>query len=239
MTNKQKIYQNGSGKAIKTETVLHTLYSQLPTLMVVSAKTFIPPLDLYKIKKTAKKVKSGKLLKKTKSNIVKLLTMPVDGIEKVINKPSLKKHFFKEEEEKEIQESIKSKQETEAEVKVVEPEPEPKKESKEVHYGAQEATPLPLKSVRKIYSTVVSYGKNGYTMIEKKAKKVSGRVRYTVRKYANTSLFIKSTLNPGWDFAPSSALDLDTNHNVIAHKDSIDDKNARYEFGFQYLKYKI
>lgn len=160
--------------------------------------------------------KALKLLKKTKDNIVNLLRKPAEGIEKLlVTDPK--------QELMEIRENMKINR---------------KIESNELKYSSAPNKFSTEKALRKLYTNIVNYGKKGYTAIKTNAKKVVGNVKMTICKFANISWFLKAALNPQWNFAPGSALDIDASAPTETANASISEENAKYQIGYKYLSYK-
>ena len=194
------------------------LYSQLFSSMLTSSGLYLSNTNFSKKSNIPNKSKNKalKLLKKTKDNIVKLITKPADGIERLLTDPK--------QELMEIQENIEINRKI--------------KEPIELKYSSQASNFSPIKALRKLYSSFVSYGKKGYAAIKTNTKKVAGNVKLTIYKFANTSWFLKASLNPQWNFAPGSALDIDASVPEETSSASISEENAKYQIGHQYLRYR-
>lgn len=197
--------------------------------------------ELYLSKKTTikpklKKNKNGKLLKKTTNNLLKLLTNPAEGIEKLLGSANSRKNIELSKELNEIHENM-NQELMEIQENIILKNEAPQ-ESIESKYSSQPAKFSPVKALKKFYVSFANYGKSSYSVIKTTTNKVVGNIKLTIFKMANTSLYLKASLNPQWNLALGSALDKDTHAPEEAANSSISEENAQYQTGYKYLRYR-
>lgn len=212
------------------------LYSQLFSSLLTGSELYLSNTSFPRIRNTAKKSKPG-LLKRTKDNLLNLLTNPTDGIEKLVTTADSKKNIDMEHELMEIQENIDLNKEHTIDLNK-EFDIDVNEEHTELKYSSTASNFSPIKALRKFYASFVNYGKKGYAAIKTNTNKVVGNVKITIYKFANTSWFLKASLNPQWNFAPASALDKDAHAPAETSNASISEENAQYEIGYRYLRYR-
>ena len=209
------------------------LHSQLFSSMLTGS-------ELYLSKKTTnyskplKKKKNGRL-KKTKHNLLKLLTNPAEGIEKLLGSANSRKNIELSKELNEIQENI-NQELMEIQESIILKNEAPQ-ESIESKYSSQPAKLSPAKTLRKFYMSFANYGKSSYSVIKTTTHKVVGNIKLTIFKIANTSLYLKASLNPQWNLALGSALDKDTHAPEESSNSSVNDEDAQYQTSYKYLRY--
>ena len=186
--------------------------------------------------KPLKKKKNGRLLKKTKNNLLKLITNPAEGIEKLLGSANSRKNIELSKELDELQENM-NQELNEIQENIILKNEAPQ-ESIESKYSSQTAKLSPVKALRKFYMSFANYGKSSYSVIKTTTNKVVGNIKLTIFKMANTSLYLKASLNPQWNLALGSALDKDTHAPEEAANASVSEENAQYQTGYKYLRYK-
>lgn len=75
-------------------------------------------------------------------------------------------------------------------------------------------------------------------IIQKNSKKVDGVVKLTLNKIIKVGEYIMALTNPQWNKVMGSFEDKDTYAPSISQKESVSEENAKYEIGYNFLKYR-
>jgi len=92
--------------------------------------------------------------------------------------------------------------------------------------------------LRVSYGLDVTDGEKAISLNEKNSKKVVGAVKLTMNKITKMGEYLMALTTPQWNKATGSGEDLDTPAMTVSQKDSIGDENAKYEIGYNFLKYR-
>jgi len=161
------------------------------------------------------KNKPGNLLKRTRNNIVKLLTKPTDGIERLLENTQSKGMETAQASKKNTMETLK--------------------------YSSQAKKVSMSKVLKSLYANFMSftdYGKKAYESTENSAKKIVGNVKITIFKLIKLGEYVMTRLSPQWNKVLSSPQDMDFFSPEMSQQNSIDPELAKYETGYSFLKYK-
>jgi len=77
-----------------------------------------------------------------------------------------------------------------------------------------------------------------YNIIGRNNKKVDGFVKLTLNKVLKVGEYIMALTTPQWNKVTGSPEDLDTHALTMSQKDSVNNENAKYEIGYNFLKYR-
>ncbi|MBI2135287.1 hypothetical protein HYU09_04820 [Candidatus Woesearchaeota archaeon] len=109
-------------------------------------------------------------------------------------------------------------------------------EGKKVDYAAKE-NPL-ARFLKNMYGSSAKYSKKAYGAIEEAGKKVDTFVKLTLLKIIRVYERILAQLNPQWNRVMGSPEDLDTHALAMSQKESVSSENARYQTGYEFLRYR-
>lgn len=189
--------------------------SQILSLMLSGSELYLSNLP------KTKKIDPRNLLKRTKNNLLKLLTKPTEGIEKLLSL--------------DIEENIEIK----TELNDIQTHIEAKKEAKKpsnITYSQNKFSVA--EALSKLYASFVSYGKKGYQAVKANTKKVMGNVKLTMAKLIKTAERIMAQASPQWNMPYGSKLDYDCLATAVSPQGSISSEDAKYQIGYQYLKHR-
>ena len=96
----------------------------------------------------------------------------------------------------------------------------------------------PEYDLRVSYGSDIPDGEKAISLNEKNSKKVDGFVKLTLSKVLKVGEYIMALTTPQWNKVTGSPEDLDTYALTISQKDSINDENAKYEIGYNFLRYR-
>jgi len=109
--------------------------------------------------------------------------------------------------------------------------------SKIMEYNRKEPVDEIKTALKNLYSTFVSYAKKTYASISSKSKKVDGFVKLTIHKIIKIGEYIMALTTQQWNRVPGSFEDKDTFSPTMSQKDSVDEESAKYQIGYQFLRY--
>jgi len=111
--------------------------------------------------------------------------------------------------------------------------PEVKTENYDVNMPAE------IKSAFKnLYSIFVGYAKSAYSKSVSGVKKVDGFVKITLLKLIRVGEYLMCLTTPHWNKVEGSPEDLDSRAHTISQNRSIDETNAKYESGHEFIIYQ-
>lgn len=93
-------------------------------------------------------------------------------------------------------------------------------------------------ALNQLYATFINYGKKGYETVKTNTKKVMGNVKLTLTKIVKLGEYIMAATTPQWNMPYGSKFDRDTLAQTVSPQDSISEEDAKYQVGYQYLKYR-
>lgn len=153
-------------------------------------------------------------LKKTKNNLLKLLKKSSGGIEKLLRP-------FNDTDGNNIEMQL-----TNNAVKIKPDNDYIKKQSPLANF---------LKSM---YCGSVRYSKKDYGAVEDAGKKIDTFVKLTLLKIIRLYECVLAQLQPQWNKVMGSPEDLDTHAMAMSQKESVSSESARYQIGYEFLRYR-
>jgi len=81
-------------------------------------------------------------------------------------------------------------------------------------------------------------GEGSYSIIGKDNKKVDGFVKLTLSKIIKLGEYVMTLTTPQWNKVSGSPEDLDAYAITLSQKDTVSEENAKYEIGYNFLKYR-
>jgi len=111
-----------------------------------------------------------------------------------------------------------------------------KNTGKKMDYAAKENSMA--RFLKGMYGSSARYNKKTYEMIEDTGKKVDTFVKLTLLKIIRLYERVLAQLNPQWNKVMGSPEDLDTYAGAMSRKESITQENAKYQTGYEFLRYR-